>query len=264
MNSNFSSPDQKLLVYRYATSDEPKFQQINLQSFRSPLKARGFYLVCPETFTPINGLIYPSYLKVFDTIYARTIRNKFKATFKGNDIATYTGLDPRSQIAEMKQIGWYLRNEALNHSDSFAGGIALRFGEGILVTASYTDKYQIESDRVCYVEKYIPEENEVYVVGNFPPSSESALSYLAFQEFPSSNLILHFHDKRMTCNPKLNHYRTSGYNSYGEPAEAIAVVDKLKETHNFAIAYGHGEFVLSSSFSEAKAVIARIQDLLKT
>lgn len=162
----------------------------------------------------------------------------------------------------MKEMGRYLRNRGLNHADSFAGGIALRFGKGILVTASYTDKYQIGSDRICYVENYLPERNQVQFVGNFPPSSESALAYLAFQHFPSANLILHFHYKPITCAPELNHYRTSKYASYGTLAEAEAVVEKLQETDDFAIAYGHGEFVIAPNFAEAQTTVDKILSLL--
>lgn len=257
---SLSCPESTLKIVAYFLT-EAEFEQIDVKSFRSPLKARLFHLIYPDEFNT-SGLIYASHMKVFDTIYARTIRNKFDVIQIGNDIATYTQIDPQSAIAEMKEMGWYLRDMGLNHADSFAGGIALRFGKGILVTASHTDKYQIESNRVCYVENYISEKNQVQVVGNFSPSSESALSYLAFQEFPSANLILHFHYKPMTSSSKLNHYRTSRYASYGTPAEAKAVVEKLRETGDFAIAYGHGEFILAPSFTEAKAVVDKMLNLL--
>jgi ribulose-5-phosphate 4-epimerase/fuculose-1-phosphate aldolase len=257
---SLSCPESTLKIVAYFLT-EAEFDQIDVKSFRSPLKARLFHLVYPDEFNT-SGLIHASHIKVFDTIYARTIRNKFDVIQIGNDIATYTRIDPRSVIAEIKEMGWYLRDMGLNHADSFAGGIALRFGRGILVTASHTDKYQIESNRVCYIENYISEKNQVQVVGNFPPSSESALSYLAFQEFPSANLILHFHYKPMTSSPKLSHYRTSRYASYGTPAEAKNVVDKLRETGDFTIAYGHGEFIMTPSFIEAKAVVVKILNLL--
>lgn len=257
---NLNCPEPTLKIVAYFLTEE-EFQQVNVKAFRSPLKARLFRLIYPDEFNT-SGLIYASHMKVFDTIYARTLRNKFDSIQIGNDIATYTQLDPRSAIADMKEMGWYLRDMGLNHADSFAGGIALRFGKGILVTASYTDKYQIESERICYVEKYTSENNEVQVVGSFPPSSESALAYLAFQEFPSAKLILHFHYKSMTSSPKLSYYRTSRYASYGTSAEAEAVVEKLRETGNFAIAYGHGEFVMASNFPQAKAVVDKILSLL--
>jgi hypothetical protein len=257
---NLNCPESTLKIVAYFLTEE-EFQQVEIKAFRSPLKARSFRLIHPDEFDT-SGLIYASHMKVFDTIYARTLRNKFDAIQIEEDIATYTQLDPKSAIADMKQMGWYLRDRELNHADSFAGGIALRFGNGILVTASYTDKYQIESNRICYVRNYTSERNEVQFVGNFPPSSESALAYLAFQEFPSASLILHFHYKPMTSNPKLSHYRTSRYASYGTLAEAEAVVEKLRETSDFAIAYGHGEFVIAPNFTKAKAIVDEILSLL--
>lgn len=178
---SLSCPESVLKIVAYFLT-EAEFKQVDVISFRSPFKSRLFRLIYPDEFNT-SGLIHASHLKVFDTIYARTIRNKFDAIQMETDIATYTQLDPRSAIADMKEMGWYLRDMGLNHADSFAGGIALRFGKGILVTASYTDKYQIGSERICYVENYISERNQVQFVGNFPPSSESALAYLAFQEF---------------------------------------------------------------------------------
>lgn len=257
---HLNCPESTLKIVAYFLT-EGEFQQVDIKAFRSPLKARLFRLIYPDEFNT-SGLIYASHMKVFDTIYARTLRNKFDSIQIGNDITTYTQIDPRSAIADMKEMGWYLRDMGLNHADSFAGGIALRFGKGILVTASYTDKYQIERERICYVENYISEKNQVQVVGNFPPSSESSLSLLAFQEFPSANLILHFHYKPMTSTPKLSHYRTSRYASYGTLAEAEAVVEKLRETGDFAIAYGHGEFIMTSNFTQAKAVVDKILSLL--
>jgi hypothetical protein len=134
---NLNCPESTLKIVAYFLT-EGEFQQIDVKAFRSPLKARLFRLVYPDEFN-ISGLIYASPMKVFDTIYARTLRNKFDSIQIGNDIATYTQLDPHSAIADMKEMGWLLRDMGLNHADSFAGGIALRFGKGILVTASYTD-----------------------------------------------------------------------------------------------------------------------------
>jgi ribulose-5-phosphate 4-epimerase/fuculose-1-phosphate aldolase len=253
-------PESVIKIVAYFLT-EIEFDKVNIPSFRRPLKARLFRLIYPDEFS-LSGLIYPSYLKIFDTIYARTIRNKFNAIKMDGEIANHTQQDPRSAIADMKEMGWYFRDMGLNHADSFAGGIAIRFAQGILVTASYTDKYQIESERICYVENYLPEKNQVNFVGNFPPSSESALSYLAFQQFPEANLILHFHYKPMTCAPKLNYYRTDSYSSYGTLNEAEAVVQKFKETGDFAIAYGHGEFVISSDFSYAKNRIDKILTMI--
>lgn len=148
-------PESVIKVIAYFLT-EIEFEKVNISSFRRPLKARLFRFIYPDEFS-FAGLIYPSHLKVFDTIYARTIRNKFNAIKIDGDIANYTQQDPRSAIADMKEIGWYFRDMGLNHADSFAGGIAIRFAQGILVTASYTDKYQIESERICYVENYLSE-----------------------------------------------------------------------------------------------------------
>jgi ribulose-5-phosphate 4-epimerase/fuculose-1-phosphate aldolase len=253
-------PESAVKVVSYFFLEE-EFHQVNLKSFRSAFKSRVFRLIYPDKINSF-GLRYSSADKVFDTIYARTVRNKFNAVQLETNVQAFTHLDTRSAFADIIQMGWYLRDMGLNHSDSAAGGIALRFGQGILVTASKTDKYHIENDRICYLVNYIPENNTVEYVGNYPPSSESALAYYAFREFNSANLILHFHYKPMTCAHSLQRYQTEEYISYGTFAEAKAVAEKLRETQNFVIAKGHGEFVFASDFSDAKATVDQILSVL--
>jgi hypothetical protein len=92
--------------------------------------------------------------------------------------------------------------------------------------------------------------------------SETAVAFLAFQEFPSANILLHFHDKRMTYTPQLARYQTSKYVTYGTPGEAKTIVRKLKETSNFAIANGHGEFLIASDLAEARAYVSKIISII--
>ena len=261
MSYSFSELTVKIITYFL---NPQEFESINNPGLRSRLKALGFRLVCPETWD-ISDLVYASPLKVFDTIYMLTERNKFKFKIKnlGNSIQSYTNINPQAEIATIKQLGWLLRDRALNHSDSFSGGIALRFGKGALVTASRTDKYHIISDRICYVEDYNSQINEVSVAGELPPSSESGVFHEVFKRFPSSNIILHFHYKAMTCSSKLAQYKTLEYVTYGGATEAKVIADKFQETEDFAIAYGHGEFILAKDFSEVISVIDRVEKLIE-
>jgi hypothetical protein len=239
---------------------EPEFQQID-RAVRTPLKSRMFRFIYPDEAT--WGLRYPSAEKTVDTIYARTVRNKFNAVNLATNIATFTNIDPTDAIAEIVEMGWYLRDRGLNHSDSAAGAIALRFGDGFLITASATDKYNV-ADRVCYIIDYLPEANTInYIGNNYLPSSESGLVDYAFDEFPSANLILHFHYKPITFAPSLQHYRTQKYITYGTLAEAEIVTNQFKQDP-FAIASGHGEFVLAANFAQAKASIDAVLDSLQT
>lgn len=240
---------------------EPEFHQIDSNATRSPLKARMFRLIYPDELT--SGLRYPSAEKTVDTIYARTVRNKFNAVNLDTNIAEFTQIDPTDAIAQIVEMGWYLRDLGLNHSDSAAGAIALRFGNGFLITASNTDKYHV-SDRVCYIIDYLPEDNAIHYIGNdYLPSSESGLADYTFDEFPSDNLILHFHYKPITFAANLQHYRTGRYTTYGTLAEAEIVTAQFKQD-KFAIASGHGEFVLGADFDEVKGKIEGVLDLLKS
>jgi ribulose-5-phosphate 4-epimerase/fuculose-1-phosphate aldolase len=238
---------------------ESEFQQINVNTARIPLKARMFRLIYPDE--SMCGLRSPSAEKVFDVIYSRTIRNKFTVVNLGTDIAAFAQIDPTDAIAQIVEVGWYLRDMGLNHSDSAAGVIAIRFGSGFLITASNTDKYHV-SDRVCYIADYAPTSNTLrYISNNYLPSSESALADYAFRQFPTANLLLHFHYKPITFATNLQHYRTDKYTSYGTLAEAKIITAQFKQD-KFAIASGHGEFVLAENLDQAKASIAQVLDLL--
>jgi ribulose-5-phosphate 4-epimerase/fuculose-1-phosphate aldolase len=241
---------------------EPEFQQIDRSAMRTPLKARVFRLIYPDRASS-EGLRYPSAEKTVDTIYARTIRNKFNVVNLGTDIANFTQIDPTDAIAQIVEMGWYLRDLGLNHSDSAAGAIALRFGDGLLITASNTDKYHV-SDRICYISDYLPEDNTVrYVSNGYLPSSESGVVDYAFARFPTANIMLHFHYKPITFASHLARYRTVQYTSYGTLAEAEIITAQFQQD-KFAIASGHGEFVLATSFAEAKARIAGVLDLVRS
>ena len=157
--------------------DREEFQVVEDKKFRAILKSRGFQFIYPDRAIDRHrlDLVYPSCEKILDTIYFKTIRNKFGLSYLSDDIEAYLQVDPSSQFAEIVQMGWYLRDMSLNHEDSLAGGIAVRFGRGFLTTASKSDKYRITPDRICYVESYSPHPNQIQVVGTAPPSSESAL-----------------------------------------------------------------------------------------
>ncbi len=158
----------KIIAYFFTPKE---FIKISNKTDREYFKSRGFYFIYPDQLT--DTLIYPCHKKILDTIFVRTVRNKFRGSFLGKNIKDYTQINPSSVIADMKSLGWYLRDKGLNHSDSFAGSIAIRFGRGIIINASKTDKYHIESNRVCYVEIYVHEKNIIEFIGNFIPSSES-------------------------------------------------------------------------------------------
>jgi Class II Aldolase and Adducin N-terminal domain len=244
--------------------DHEEFKIVDNKNFRLALKSRDFQYIYPDCSINNNrlDLIYCSCAKILDTVYFKTTRNKFTLTYLGEDIEEYLQVDPSSKFAEITQLGWHLRDMALNHADSLAGGIAVRFGRGFLTTASKTDKYRITPDRISYIENYIKDSNEVQVVGTYPPSSESALFYSCFQEFPDVNVILHFHLKSVTFGQQFDCYRTSNYTPYGTLKEADIVTAKLRETADFVIANSHGEFAFGSDLDAVKNTIDRIVNLL--
>ncbi|MEE9339465.1 MAG: hypothetical protein V3U87_15430 [Methylococcaceae bacterium] len=256
---NYPDDVPKIITYFFT---QLEYEKINNAKFRIPFKARFFYIIHPNKFT--TDLIYTCHIKVFDTLYVRTVRNKFRKSVIGKDIATSTQINPNPMIAKMRELGWYLRENKLNDSDSFAGAIAIRFGKGFIINASKTDKYNIERNRVCYVENHNHEKNEIKFIGDFMPSSESLVPYLIFQEFPQINIMLHFHYKTMTYSPELDYYRTKKYVSYGTMEEAEIITTKFRETGGIVIANGHGEFFIGTDFLAIKGDINKVLKQINT
>ncbi len=256
-------PDSTIKIVAYFLSAE-HFAIVDAKNFRLPLKARGFQFIYPDLSIDRSrlDLIYPSCAKILDTAYFKTTRNKFILDFLSEDIERHTQIDPRAAIAEIIEIGWYLRDMSLNHADSLAGGIAIRFGSGFLTTASKTDKYRIAADCICYVERYLPRSNTVRVVGTKQPSSESALFHKIFLERPNTNTIVHFHHKPITFGQQFDRYRTASYTPYGTELEAQIVVEKLHSTSDFVVAAGHGEFAIGHDFDRVQDTLDRIVNLL--
>jgi ribulose-5-phosphate 4-epimerase/fuculose-1-phosphate aldolase len=251
--------NSSLNIVAYFLSGQ-EFQQVNCKNFRTPIKALGFKMIYPDRYQ--QGIFYPNNQKILDTIYYKTTRNKYKNIKIGDRISAGDRVKLKEKFTEIIKIGLYFQEMKLNDTDPVAGAIAMRLGDGILINASNTDKYKIVEERICYVEKYLPKTNEIYWTGTHVPSSETAVAFLVFAEFPSANILLHFHDKRMTYAQQLAEYRTSKYVTYGTPGEAKTIVRKLKETGNFAIACGHGEFAIASNLAEAQANINQILTLI--
>jgi ribulose-5-phosphate 4-epimerase/fuculose-1-phosphate aldolase len=257
----YSHSTIKIIAYFLSVE---QFGIVDAKNFRVPLKARGFQFIYPDLSVDRSrlNLVYPSCAKIFDTVYFKTTRNKFNLESVGEDIEKYTQFDPSVAMAEMTEIGWYLRDMSLNHADSLAGGIAIRFGRGFLTTASKTDKYRITPERICYVDGYRTAANTVRMAGIHPPSSESALFAAIFQERPNIQTIVHFHYKPITFGSQFAKYRTDRYAPYGTELEAQTVVKKLYSTRDFAIACGHGEFAIGANFERVKDTLDRIVTLL--
>jgi hypothetical protein len=256
LEQSFPGDCIKIVAYFLTAND---FSVCADPDFRRPFKARSFHLIYPDRAND-EGLYFPSCAKIIDTIYFKTVRSKFNArcssiNFKDNNRNTI-----RCAISKIREIGLYLKEKGVNISDSFAGAIAVRLQDSFIINAANTDKHHIADERICYIESYSAKSNQVDYIGQFAPSSETLAAYLAFKSFPSINLFIHFHHKPITYGERFNKYRTAWYVPYGTQEEAEVLVDTFKETGNFAIAYGHGEFILAYDFQEVKNILVNILD----
>jgi len=197
----------------------------------------------------LHQLRYPSAAKIIDTVIHNTIRSKFISIQESTEIQKYMPEALEVEFNRMKEISNIIKKHNLN-PDHYAGSIAVRAGQGTLITSTRTDKSMIPDDRISYIIDCECTKNEITWAGTNRPSSEASMAYLAFKEIDSAKVLLHFHFKPMTYSPRLNLYRTCRYEPYGTYLEARRVVNKLKKSDGFAIAKGHGEIFIAETIHQ--------------
>lgn len=224
-----------------------------------PLEQKHVQVV--YSYQKLHSLVFPGRNKIIDTIIHNTTGTKYHGVQAGQSISAYLNKDMAAEFDKIRELGAFLKKHNLN-PDPYAGAIAMRVNQGMLITAHHTDKYNITDERICYIAAYDQNQDFITWIGPNSPSSETSIAWLAFNAFRNANFLLHFHYKPITYSNKLKTYRTRLYEPYGTYAEAKAVVNKLGKTEGFAIAKGHGELIIDEDIEKIEQKILLILRLL--
>lgn len=210
----------------------------------------------------IDKINYPTYEKITDTMYSVLYRIKYNSVQLDKNIESFISNSALKKAIDIcLELGYYLKDNQLNN-DVYAGFIAVKCEDYIMVTASKTNKYSIDSSRVCLIIDYQSNSHTITWVGNFPPTSESNSAWEILKNTSGNCVLLHFHHKPYTYSAKLKKYRTSKYVQYGTIEESEILLDKIHQGFNFVILNGHGEFVVGKDVDSVKSIILEINNLL--
>ena len=213
-------------------------QQDKIEQLKQHLGKHINYL--RPNITLEDGQRFISIQKLIDNAICDTIRVKYTP----NAIDTQAvDLTPK-EIEYFSQVSMMFKNFTLYHRSLSDGFIALRRGEGFLITCTKTYKYPLDLTRISFVQDYDRENNILSYRGKYLPSSDVVEASVVFKNNPDITAIIHTHaSEHFTRNPEYRHKIGVGKNSYGIPelGDLInGVIDQYRD--DFLILEEHGEF----------------------
>jgi len=90
------------------------------------------------------------------------------------------------------------RLKAHHMAPANAGNMSVRYGRGLLITASACNLECIEQNEVIFVEQCDVAAERVVYCGPLKPSSESIMHWLIYASRPKARAIIHAHDEFAT------------------------------------------------------------------
>ncbi|MDX2159578.1 MAG: class II aldolase/adducin family protein [Hyphomicrobiaceae bacterium] len=132
------------------------------------------------------------------------------------------------------------------------GYIALRQGDGFLITATRTSKVELDSSRISLVHGYDEVTGTLSYSGQYLPSSDAVEAAVLLAGMPNVDYLVHTHASRLfTRNPAWRDRVLVPQLPYGEPALGRALLDGLAEVGDgFVIMAEHGEVFAGSGLAE--------------
>ena len=178
---------------------------------------------------------------------------RFKAMFEGVDFNC-----AKERKALVDQLSWMNKAKLLH---GIPGNVSVRAAEGLVITPTGKNLAKVtEADMVLV--RGVNEENKiVQVAGRLLPSSEAMMHWLIYENFPSANAIVHFHDDNL-LKSHARFTETDEEHPYGTPELAHAALKALRKS-KFIILAGHGGMAIGKDFSACNALIGKALKSIK-
>ncbi|MEK6825427.1 MAG: class II aldolase/adducin family protein [Nanoarchaeota archaeon] len=184
--------------------------------------------------------------RLIDTLICEDIRVKFKVELEKDDALWKEASE--KYIKTFQQAG---KRISQFNNKPLDGSISMRVGNSFMVTASKTNKKNIQEEDLVLITKV----NEtISYQGKRMPSSETVLHEVIYKRFPSAQVILHPHCKLLTEHFSLDNIRTKEFIPYGTRALAEVIIPILEKS-KIGILRHHGEVIIGSSFEEAFKIL---------
>lgn len=152
-------------------------------------------------------------------------------------------------ITSFKENG--LRLLQYNMAPANGGNMSTRFQTGFLITASRCNLGCVEDDEITYVEEFSLENKLVKYRGCCPPSSETFLHGLLFNEKTEILSVIHAHDEiatSMSLSGVLD--ETEREEPYGTVELAQICLETIRKGNDLIVLKNHGYVAIGSSLTQ--------------
>lgn len=204
-----------------------------------------------------DGAYFVSDQKILDNAVCDTVRVKYTPRRRRDTCREL--LDEESARYFQQAYEAYARFR-LYHRSPTDGYVALRKGDGFLITATKTSKLMWDPERISFVHGFDEDSNIIEFSGSFLPSSDSVEAAIIYKKIPSIRTLVHTHaSDRFTRNPKFAKFIEVPRLPYGEPELGRSIAAAIANRGSgMTIMDDHGEVF----FSEYEAgALAKIDEL---
>jgi hypothetical protein len=190
--------------------------------------------------------LYVSTFKLLETMVAETVRIKYRPRKASSDLP---GGFRRHVLPFFVEAARRFTDNRLWHRGRSDGCIAVRYEDGLAITATRTSKAPLEPDRIVLVHGYDEETNTVTYSGPALPSADSVELMVLAREVPELRAFTHTHASELiTRNPRFEAGVRIGARPYGEATVGHELAGLLRDrTHEVVVIEGHGEIFSSTS-----------------
>lgn len=156
---------------------------------------------------------------------------------------------PEHIASYFRQASQVYASEKMYLREPTDGYLAARHGDGFFITATRTNKVDLDPARISYVHSYDRGTNELVYGGAYLPSSDSVEAAIVLDACSEIDVLLHTHaSKLFTRNPAFRSRVVVPPMAYGEPELGDALVSGMAEVGDgFVIMAEHGDVFAGGS-----------------
>lgn len=201
----------------------------------------------------LDGMQLITHQKLIDNAVCDTKRIKYNPKHQAIDIShlqtTYQGY--------FREVSRIYHDYHLYHRSPSDGFFSRRVEGGILITATKTNKAQLDVRRLSLVLDYDEETNVLTYAGDYLPSSDVVEAYIVYRDNPHVKSLIHTHASDLyTRNPEFKHKIAVPISSYGVPDLGYKVNRVINNyLDDFFIMEDHGEiFVFKDEHKDSEII----------
>lgn len=139
------------------------------------------------------------------------------------------------------------------------GNMSVRFQAGFVITASGCNLGRIDENELILVDQCDVETQKVFYHGSEPPSSETLMHWLIYQDRPEAGAVIHAHDELAT-RPELlkgEIEESTREEPYGTVELARMAIDTFRGTERIIVLKNHGYVAVGSDLESTCDLVVK-------